>query len=63
MSRAAINWNCLFLPISYIIVVDKESKFYQIVLYIDKSIKEFISIHTIFNHTIDTYHQINISGK
>ena len=35
MSRAAINWNCLSLPISYIIVVDKESKFYLILLYID----------------------------
>ena len=28
MSRAAINWNCLSLPISYIIVVDKKLKFY-----------------------------------
>ena len=35
MSRSAINWNCLFLPISYIIVVDEESKFYYISLYID----------------------------
>ena len=34
MSRAAINWNCLSLPISYIIVVDEESKFYYISLYI-----------------------------
>lgn len=37
MSRSAINWNCLFLPISYIIVVDEESKFYYISLYIDTS--------------------------